>query len=48
MDKGYSINRVEGKILTDVKNVKAGDKLVTELKNGKVVSKVMEVIENGK
>ncbi len=48
MDKGYSINRVNGKILTDVKTVKAGDTLTTELKNGKVVSKVMEVIDNGK
>ena len=48
MDKGYSINRVNGKILTDIKSVKVGDKLTTELKNGKVVSEVMEVIDNGK
>ena len=48
MDKGYSINRVNGKILTDIKSVKKGDKLTTELKNGKVISEVMEVIDNGK
>ena len=48
MDKGYSINRVDGKILTDIKSVKKGDKLTTELKNGKVISEVMEVIDNGK
>ena len=48
MDKGYSINRVNGKILTDVKSAKVGDKLETQLKNGKLVSQVMEVIENGK
>lgn len=48
MDKGYSINRINDKILTDVKDVNIGDTLVTELKNGKVVSKVLEVKENGK
>jgi exodeoxyribonuclease VII large subunit len=48
MDKGYSINRVNGKILTDIKDVKTGDTLVTELKNGKVISTVMEVSKNGK
>lgn len=48
MDKGYSINRVNDKILTDISDVKSGDTLVTELKNGKVVSKVMEVNKNGK
>ena len=48
MDKGYSINRVNDKILVDVKDVNVGDTLVTELKNGKLVSKVLEVKENGK
>ncbi len=48
MDKGYSINRINDKILTNINDVKCGDTLVTELKNGKVISKVMEVKENGK
>ena len=48
MDKGYSINRINDKILVDVKDVNVGDTLVTELKNGKLVSKVLEVKENGK
>lgn len=48
MDKGYSINKVNGHILTNVKNVNPGDLLTTELKNGSLISKVMEVKENGK
>ena len=48
MDKGYSINRVNDKILTNIDNVKVGDTLVTELKNGKLTSKVVEVEKNGK
>ncbi len=48
MDKGYSINKINDKILTNINDVKCGDTLVTELKNGKVISKVMEVKENGK
>ena len=37
MDKGYSINRINDKILTNINDVKCGDTLVTELKNGKVL-----------
>ena len=48
MDKGYSINKVNGKIITDVKDVNVGDTLESEFKNGKVVSKVVEVRNNGK
>lgn len=48
MDKGYSINMVNEKIITDVNDVNVGDTLVSEFKNGKVVSKVMEVNKNGK
>ena len=48
MDKGYSINMVNEKIITDVNDVNVGDTLVSEFKNGKVVSKVMEVKKNGK
>ena len=48
MDKGYSINRVNGHILKDIKDAKVGDELQTELKNGKLISKIVEVKENGK
>ena len=48
MDKGYSINMVNEKIITDVNDVNVGDTLVSEFQNGKVVSKVMEVKKNGK
>ena len=48
MDKGYSINSVNGEIITDVTKIKKDDVLTTEMKNGKVLSKVVEVIEDGK
>lgn len=43
MEKGYSIPEVDGKIITDIKDVKVNDTLKTKLKNGVIVSKVMEV-----
>ena len=43
MEKGYSIPEVDGKIITDIKDVKVDDILKTKLKNGVIVSKVMEV-----
>ena len=48
MDKGYSINSVNGEIITEVTKIKKDDVLTTEMKNGKVLSKVVEVIEDGK
>ena len=48
MDKGYSISSSNGKIITDVKDVKVGDTLKTEMKNGYIVSNIVEVNENGK
>lgn len=48
MDKGYSISSSNGKIVTDVKDVKVGDTLKTEMKNGYIVSNIVEVNENGK
>ncbi len=48
MDKGYSINKINDEIITDVKKVKVGDTLKTQMKNGTLVSKVIEVNENGK
>ena len=48
MDKGYSILEIDGKIITDINNVKEDDTLTTKMKNGIVKSKVVEVIKNGK
>lgn len=48
MEKGYSINSIDGKIVTDVKEAKIGSSLKTQMKNGYIVSEVKEVIENGK
>ncbi len=48
MDKGYSISSVNGKIITDVLDVKPDDILETQMKNGSVISKVVEVKENGR
>ncbi len=47
MEKGYSINSVNGVIITDVTKVKKDDILVTRMKNGEVISKILEVNENG-
>lgn len=48
MEKGYSINSINGEIITDVKRVKKGDILKTQMKNGFLVSQVIEVNENGR
>lgn len=48
MDKGYSITRVNDKVITKVEDIKENDLLVTILKNGSVKSKVIEVGKNGK
>ena len=48
MDKGYSINSIDGKVITDVTSVKIGDTLETKMKNGTLISTVNEVKENGK
>ena len=47
MDKGYSINSVDGVIITDVNQVKINDVLTTQMKNGRIKSKILEVEENG-
>jgi len=48
MDKGYSINSIDGEIITDVKKAKVGQRLQTQMKNGILVSEIIEVKENGK
>ncbi len=48
MDKGYSITRVNDKIITDVKDINVGDTLTTQMKNGIIKSEIKEVIKNEK
>lgn len=48
MEKGYSINSIDGEIITDVKKAKLNEILITRMKNGQIKSKIMEVIEDGK
>ena len=48
MDKGYSINSVDGKVVSSVEEVKVGDTLETKMKDGIVISTVNEVSKNGK
>ncbi|MDE6407715.1 MAG: exodeoxyribonuclease VII large subunit [Anaeroplasmataceae bacterium] len=47
MDKGYSINSVDGVIITDVTKVKKDDILTTKMKNGEIKSRILEVKTNG-
>ncbi|MDE7105812.1 MAG: exodeoxyribonuclease VII large subunit, partial [Anaeroplasmataceae bacterium] len=47
MDKGYSINSVDGNIITDVTKVKPDDILTTKMKNGEIKSRILEVKKNG-
>ena len=48
MDKGYSINSVNGKVVSSVEEVKVGDTLETKMKDGTLISIVNEVNNNGK
>ena len=48
MDKGYSINSVNGKVVSSVDEVKVGDTLETKMKDGTLISIVNEVNNNGK
>ena len=45
MDKGYAINKIDGKVISDIKKVKKGDVISTTLKNGEILSEVIEIIE---
>ena len=47
LKRGYSITRVENKIIKDISKIKTDMIIKTELNNGVITSKVMEV-ENGK
>ena len=45
MDKGYAINKIDGKVISDVKKVNKGDIITTTLKNGEILSEVIDIIE---
>lgn len=41
--RGYSISKVNDKVITDIKDIKKDDVLKTEIKSGTITSKVIEV-----
>ena len=47
LKRGYSITKVNDKIITTINNLKKGDVIKTTLENGNITSKIMEV-EHGK
>ena len=47
MNRGYSIAKVNGKVVTKINDVKSGDDLEIDLQDGRVKTKVSEVILNG-
>lgn len=46
LKRGYSITKINNKVVTDVKNVKKDDDLSISIKNGEISAKVIEVKEN--
>ena len=46
LKRGYTITKIDNKVLTDIKNVKVDDKVNISLKNGEINAKVIEVKEN--
>ena len=46
LKRGYSITKVDNKVITDVKKVKKDDEINISVKNGEINAKVIEVKEN--
>lgn len=46
LKRGYSITKINNKVVTDVKKVKKNDDLSISIKNGEISAKVIEVKEN--
>ena len=46
LKRGYSITKIEGKVMTNVKNIKINDIINVTLENGNINAKVIEVKEN--
>ena len=45
LKRGYSITKIDDKVITDTKDVKEGDTLITSITNGKIESVVKNVYE---
>ena len=48
MNRGYSIAKVNGKVITKSKEVKVGEELEIDLQDGKIKTEIKEVITNGR
>lgn len=48
MDKGYSISKVNDKVIKKINDVKKDDIITTRLVDGNIISRVIEVKDNGK
>ncbi len=46
LKRGYSITKINNKVITDIKNVKKDDNVNISIKNGEINAKVIEVKEN--
>ena len=46
LKRGYSITKIENKIITDVKDIKVNDKINVTLENGSMNAKVVDIKEN--
>ena len=43
MDKGYSINSIDGHVISSIEDVHQGDVLETKMKDGIIISTIQEV-----
>lgn len=43
LKRGYSISRINGKIIKDIKKIKPGEILETQLQNGNLISEIKEI-----
>ncbi|MBO5530272.1 MAG: exodeoxyribonuclease VII large subunit [Bacilli bacterium] len=46
LKRGYSITKIDNKVVTDIKKVKKDDKLNISIKNGEINAKVIDIKEN--
>ena len=45
LKRGYSVTRIDGKIINNISSVKKGDILITDISNGKIESVVDNIYE---
>ena len=46
LKRGYSITKLNNKVVTDIKSVKKDDELSISIKNGEINAKVLDIKEN--